>query len=71
MRAVERLQTEARHMGVTQFVREWVTKRLAVERGRPEVTDRFFGQDARNGPSQCCQNRIAARVTLSPGAVGK
>lgn len=34
-----REQAEARGMGVTQLVREWVMERLALERNRPGTTD--------------------------------
>ncbi|MHB1498276.1 MAG: hypothetical protein ACYCXN_10250 [Acidimicrobiales bacterium] len=62
-----RRQAEARHVGVTQLVREWVTERLAVERGRPEGTDPLLW-DRTRAAVESMLPEIAARVAVSSGS---
>ena len=67
--AVEQLRerAEARGLGVTQIVREWVLDRLELERRRPETTDVLLWDRTRAAVEDLLPE-IVARV--SSGAEG-
>lgn len=62
-----RERAEARGLGVTQLVREWVIDRLEVERRRPRSADPLLWERTRTAVEELLPE-IVARVTSGSGS---